>query len=461
MAKEQRVYKAHCLVLPYPSQGHINPLLQFSKLLDHKQVKVTLVTTRFIYNTMYRGSSCTALDTISVETISDGYDEGGRAQAESIQVYLESFWKVGSQTLAELLEKLSGSGCPVDCLVYDAFMPWPLDVARKFGIVGAVFFTQSCAVDNIYYHVNKGLLKLPLTDSEILLPGMPPLEPLDLPSFVYDFGSYPAVFEVVIGQFSNVDKADWVLCNTFYELEEQVVDWMPKFWPLRTIGPTVPSNYLDKRLADDKDYGVNLFKSNNDACMQWLNEHLKNSVAYISFGSAARLGFEQMEELAWGLRRSKSKFLWVVRESEAAKVPKGFIEETVEKGLVVSWCSQLEVLAHEAVGCFITHCGWNSTLEALSLGVPLVAMPQWTDQSTNAKYIRDVWKIGVKAQPDEKGIVRQQEVEHCISEIMEGERGKEIQKNAMKWKELARNAVDEGGSSDKNIDEFIAKLVKR
>ncbi|KAL6209977.1 hypothetical protein ACLB2K_020915 [Fragaria x ananassa] len=339
-------------------------------------------------------------------------------------------------------------------------MPWPLDIAKKFGIVGAVFFTQSCAVDNIYDHVNKGELKLPLTDSEISLPGMPPLEPLDLPSFLSDIGSYPAFFEVVIGQFCNIDKADWVLCNTFYELEEQVVDWLAKFWPVRTIGPTIPSNYLDNRLKDDKGYGVDLFKSSNDACMKWLKKHLKNSVAYISFGSAAQLGLEQMEELAWGLKRSKSKFLWVVRESEAAKVPEGFIEETAEKGLVVSWCSQLEVLAHEAVGCFVTHCGWNSTLESLSLGVPLVAMPQWTDQSTNAKYIKDVWEIGVKAQPDEKGIVRREEVEHCINEIMEGDKGKEIQKNAMKWKDLARKAVVEGGSSNRNIDEFIATLVK-
>ena len=222
MEKEQRDYKAHCLVFPYPSQGHINPLLQFSKLLDHKGVKVTLVTTRFIYNTMYKGSCCTALETISLEAISDGFDEGWKTQGVSIQAYLESLWKVGSQNLAELIEKLSGSGCPVDCLVYDAFMPWPLDIAKKFGIVGAVFFTQSCAVDNIYNHVNKGVLKLPLTDSEISLPGMPPLEPLDLPSFLSDFGSYPAFFEVVIGQFCNIDKADWVLCNTFYELEEQV-----------------------------------------------------------------------------------------------------------------------------------------------------------------------------------------------------------------------------------------------
>ncbi|KAK9941775.1 hypothetical protein M0R45_007469 [Rubus argutus] len=453
--KEHRAYKAHCLVLPYPNQGHINPLVQFSKLLDHKQVKVTLVTTRFIYKTMHRRSS-----RIELETISDGYDEGGKDEAESIQAYIDRFWLVGPQTLAELFEKLSITGCPVDCIVYDSDLPWALDVAKKFGIMGAAFFTQSCAADNIYYHVNKGLLKLPLNESEISLPGLPPLLPVDFPSFIYDFGSYPAFFDIVVGQFSNVDKADWVLCNTFYELEEQVVDWMIDFWPVRTIGPTIPSEYLDKRVENDKDYGTNLFKSNNDDCMKWLNEQPKGSVVYVSFGSGVQLDVEQMEELAWGLRRGKSKFLWVVRESEAAKVPEGFIEETTDKGLLVSWCSQLEVLAHEAVGCFITHCGWNSTLEALSLGVPLVAMPQRSEQSTNAKFIRDVWKIGVKAQADERGIVRRGEVEHCISEIMESARGKEIQRNAMKWKELARKAVDEGGSSDRNIDEFIEKLIK-
>lgn len=247
----------------------------------------------------------------------------------------------------------------------------------------------------------------------------------------------------------------YIFCLKF----AQVVDWMATFLPLKTIGPTIPSHYLDKRLEDDKQYGVSLFNTNNDACMKWLNEQPKGSVAYVAFGSAAQLGVEQMEELAWGLRRSKSKFLWVVREAEAAKLPKGFVEETSEKGLVVSWCPQLEVLANEAVGCFISHCGWNSTLEAFSLGVPVVALPQWTDQSTNAKFIMDVWKIGVKALADEKGVVRQEEVEHCISEIMEEERGKEMQRKALEWKELARKAVDEGGSSSNNIDEFISNLV--
>jgi len=159
------------------------------------------------------------------------------------------------------------------------------------------------------------------------------------------------------------------------------------------------------------------------------------------------------------LRMSNRCFLWIVRASEEVKLPKSFVEETSEKGLVVRWCSQLEVLAHEAVGCFVTHCGWNSTLEALSFGVPMVAVPQWSDQSTNAKYIMDVWKIGLKALVDEKGLVKRDALEHCVREIMEGERGKEIKKNACKWRKLAKEAVDEGGSSDKNIEDFVAKLV--
>jgi pathogen-inducible salicylic acid glucosyltransferase len=85
-----------------------------------------------------------------------------------------------------------------------------------------MLFTQSCAVDNIYYHVYKGVLKLPLSETEIFLPGSPPLQPQDMPSFIYDLGSYSAYFDMLVGQFSNVDKADWLLVNTFYELEEEV-----------------------------------------------------------------------------------------------------------------------------------------------------------------------------------------------------------------------------------------------
>ncbi|KAL6271052.1 hypothetical protein ACE6H2_027963 [Prunus campanulata] len=347
-------------------------MLQFSKRLQHKGLKVTLVTTRSVHKAMHGGAgeqSPSSFFSIALETISDGFDEeGGSAKPESIQAYWDRFREIGSQTLAELIDKLSGSGHPADCIVYDQILPRALDVAKRVGIARAAFFTVSCAVTNIYSFVHKGRLKLPLNpDSEILLPGLPPLQPSDTPSFIYVPESYPAFLKLSVDLFSNLDKADWVFCNTFYELEQEVVDCMIKFWPLRTIGPTIPSMYMDKRYEDNKEYGLSLLKLNSDGCMKWLNAKPTGSVAYISFGSVAGLGEEQMEELGLGLRRSKSYFLWVVRASESVKLPKGFVEE----------------------------------------------------------------------------------------------RAKEIRKNASKWKALAKNAVDESGSSDKNIDEFIAELVQR
>lgn len=217
--------------------------------------------------------------------------------------------------------------------------------------------------------------------------------------------------------------------------------------------------FLDKRLPDDKDYGLSLFKPDAEAPIKWLSSKDTNSVVYVSFGSLANLGPDQMAELAYGLEDSKENFLWVVRETEQSKLPSDFITKVEGQGLVVSWCPQLDVLAHEAVGSFMTHCGWNSTLEALSLGVPMLVMPQWTDQTTNAKYIVDVWKTGVRVKAHDKESFMREDVAKCVNDVMRGAKGEELKENAIKWKELAVEAMSEGGSSDKNIDDFISKVV--
>ncbi|CBI24721.3 unnamed protein product, partial [Vitis vinifera] len=386
MERGRGVGETHVLVIPYPVQGHINPMLQFSKRLASKGLKVTLITT----------------------TPTNNLDD-----------YLERFKLIVSSSLVELIGRYNGSEYPVRVLVYDSVMSWAQDIVERLSVDGAPFFTQSCAVSTIYYHVNQGAFKIPLEGPTVSIPSMPILGVNDLPSFINDTSSYPTLWSLVKTQFSNFEKVNWVFFNTFCELEDEVVKWLASKRPIKTIGPTIPSMYLDRRIDDDEDYGLSLFKPNADACITWLDTKDTVSVVYVSFGSLASLGEEQMEELAWGLKRSNSQFLWVVRELEKKKLPSNFVEETSEKGLVVSWCPQLEVLAHKAVGCFMTHCGWNSTLEALSLGVPMVAMPQWTDQTTNAKFIEDVWG------------------------------------------ELAKEAVNEGGSSDNNIEEFVARLVCR
>lgn len=240
--------------------------------------------------------------------------------------------------------------------------------------------------------------------------------------------------------------------------------WVANQWPLlMTIGPTIPSLYLDKRLEDDKDYGLSLLKPEVDACMKWLDSKGADSVTYVSFGSIAALGPEQMEEMAKGLRRIKKNFLWIVRESEEKKLPHGFSDDVSVsgKGLVLRWCPQLRVLAHESVSCFVTHCGWNSTLEALSLGVPMVVMPQWTDQPTNAKFIVDVWGAGIRIKPNERGIITAEEVETCINDIMVEDKGDSIREKSRRWKELARMSLEEGGSSDQNIRKFVSDLGLR
>ncbi|OVA10651.1 UDP-glucuronosyl/UDP-glucosyltransferase [Macleaya cordata] len=464
MGEEDKACRGHVMVLPFPVQGHINPMLQFSKRLASKGLKVTLATTFLTIKSMQAKAGPVAIESffngqISIEPFSDGCDEGGIDPVSDD--YMEKFKTVGSKNLQELIEKQQRSGYPVKCLLYDSVIPWALSFAKKHGIMGAAFYTQSSSVNAIYYHVYKGLLPSPVQGPTISIPGLPLLETHELPSFVYNIHYYPSLLRIVLDQFSNIDEADWLLFNTFDKLEDEIVNWMAKQSSTRmaAIGPTVPSVYLDKRVEGDNDYGLHLFTPNSDTCMKWLDTKEDASVVYVSFGSLASLGEDQMEELAWGLRRSNCNFLWVVRASEENKLPSNFAEETTEKGLVVRWCRQLEVLAHPAVGCFITHCGWNSTLEALSLGVPMVAMPQWGDQTTDAKFIKDVWKVGVQARVDEKGMVRREEVEQCIREVMEGERREEIKRNAVRWNELAKEAVDEGGSSDKNIEEFVTGVV--
>ncbi|KAF7146045.1 hypothetical protein RHSIM_Rhsim04G0101700 [Rhododendron simsii] len=215
-------------------------------------------------------------------------------------------------------------------------MPFCLDVARKLGIKGAPFFTQACAVSALYYHYNEGNLKIGnhLGTTSFSMPAMPVMEIGDLPSLIQDRDLYPVFLSQMVNQFSNFQKADWLLVNTFDKLEEEVLNWMASRWPkIKTIGPTIPSVYLDKQLEDDKYYGLSLFHPSTEACMKWLDTKEKSSVVYASFGSMATVGGSQMEELAMGLKNSNENFLWVVRASEESKLPSNIVAETSEKGL--------------------------------------------------------------------------------------------------------------------------------
>ncbi|XP_061991709.1 UDP-glycosyltransferase 74B1-like [Rosa rugosa] len=447
-------YRGHVVVLPFPSQGHINPLLQFAKRLASKGVKATLATTSYTVSSI-------CVPNVGVEPISDGFDESGFAQAADEETFLQSFKANGSRTLSQVLKKFEDSEFPVNCVVYDSFLPWALDVAKEHGIFGASFFTNSASVCSILLHIHHGLISLPfkLEDMPLVIPGLPPLDIADLPGMLKKPDSNPAYLRMQLNQYSNLDKADWIFGNTFQALESEAAKGVAKLWPAKLIGPMIPSAYLDGQIKGDRGYGASLWKPLGEECIKWLEAKAPKSVVYVSFGSMVSLTAEQMEEFALGLKESGVHFLWVVRASELSKLPNEIIDSVKEKGLLVTWCNQLEALAHDAIGYFVTHCGWNSILEGLSLGVPMVAVPKWADQMTNAKFVEEIWEVGVRAKEDDGGIVRKEEFVGCLKEVIEGERGKEIKKNSSKWRELAKKEISEGGSSDKGINEYVELLV--
>ncbi|TKW34161.1 hypothetical protein SEVIR_2G286200v4 [Setaria viridis] len=450
----------HVLLVPFPVQGHINPLLQFGKrLASHSGVRCTLAATRFVVN-----STKPTPSSVHVAVFSDGCDGVGPGELGGVGApYFERLESAGSETLDALLQSESEQGRPVHVVVYDAFLPWALGVARRRGAASAAFLTQTCAVDILYAHAWAGRLPPPplLRPEEIRgLDGLScELEMSDMPTFLTDTSYHPSFRELLVNQFMGLDTADHVLVNSFYDLEPQEADYLASTWRAKMVGPTIPSAFLDNRLPDDVSYGIHLPTPMTMESKAWLDAQKVQSVLYVSFGSMASLDPDQMSEIAEGLYNSGRPFLWVVRATETAKLPKDFADKTKVRGFIVPWCLQLEVLAHPSVGCFMTHCGWNSTVEALSAGVPMVAMPNWSDQTTNAKYIQDVWRVGVRVRPDAKGVVRSEEVERCVREVMEGELCKEFRMKALDWSDKAKKSMSEGGTSDTNISDFLSSVA--
>ncbi|KAL9680257.1 hypothetical protein QQ045_018135 [Rhodiola kirilowii] len=460
-------HQAHIISFPFPAQGHINPNLQFCKRLVAKGLKVTLITTISIGNTIHPLKSQVPesdLSRINIEFISDGFDDAKKVEAqiaEDIDEYVKLFEVGVRQSLIKFLQTTREWDCPPKVIVYDSNMSWIQDVADQFGLYGAAFFTASCAAANMFYLAHEGVVKLPV-EGQVSVPGMPLLDSKDVPSFLHEVTSYPTILKLVLSQFGyDLSRAKWVLFSSFDQLEGEVLKSFPSQWAIKTIGPTIPSMYLDKRLSTDRDYGLYLLKPDEGTTTAWLNAKKKGSVLYISFGSLANLSEEQAQEVAYALKTNKHPFIWVVREPERKKLPTDFIENLPDNGLILSWCSQLEVLNHSAIGCFLTHCGWNSVMEALSAGVPIVAMPQWTDQPTNAKYIEDVWKVGIRVKTNQAGkVIPRDEINHCISQVMdEGTTKSDLRANADKWKRLSIAAMAEGGSSDKNINQFVRDVI--
>jgi UDP:flavonoid glycosyltransferase YjiC (YdhE family) len=201
--------------------------------------------------------------------------------------------------------------------------------------------------------------------------------------------------------------------------------------------------------------------------LKWLNNQANSSVLYVCFGSVARLSVTQIRELAVGLERSGQHFFWVLRSPDpkglvsSEILPEGFLERTKSRGIVyMEWAPQLQILAHPAIGGFLTHCGWNSALESMCMGVPMVAMPMQAEQMMNATLIAKNLGIGLRI--NEKGgwveTVGREPIEKAVRTLMDDTTGEKVRRKAKQVSDTLGRTMQPGGSSHRNLALFVQQL---
>ena len=291
------------------------------------------------------------------------------------------------------------------------------------------------------------------------IPGMPGIRLKDIPSFIRTTDRDDVMLNFDGGEAQNARRARGVILNTYDALEQGVVDALRREFPrVYTVGPLAA--FANAARGGELDViGGNLWKEDT-SCLRWLDTQPPGSVVYVNFGSITVMSPAQLAEFAWGLAGCGRPFLWVIRpdlvSGENAMLPEEFVTDTKERGVLASWCPQELVLSHPSVGLFLTHCGWNSTLESICAGVPMICWRFFAEQTTNCRYACAKWDIGLEIDNN----ATREEVARLIKEAMDGEKGKDMKAKATMWKNKAVAATEEGGTSKVNIDRLVGFLLE-
>jgi hypothetical protein len=442
-----------------------------AKLFAEKGVKATIITTplnkpfisKSIEKSIISGHNI-HIQTINFPCIEAGLPNGCE-NIDSIPSleFFSTFFKA-TNLLQEPLEQLLHEHHP-DCIVADMFFPWTTDSAAKFAIPRLVFhgisYFSLCATECIrLYEPFKNVS----SDSEaIVIPNLPgdiKITRLQTPP-IEDSKELEGMVRLMQDIKESEVKSFGVVVNSFYDLENDYADYYinvlgRKSWH---IGPLC----LYNRDIEEK---VNRGKKgfDHDMCLKWLDMKKSNSVVYICFGSIAKFPNSQLQEIAIGLEASGQNFIWVVPKSDEDWKLEEFEKRMEGKGLIIrGWAPQVLILEHEAIAAFVTHCGWNSILEGVAAGVPMVTWPIAAEQFYNEKLVNEVLKIGVPVGVKKwvgfvGDSVEWDAIEKVVKRIMEGEGTKEMRNKVKVLSELAKRAMKKEGSSYSNLDDLIEEL---
>ncbi|GJZ22329.1 UDP-glycosyltransferase 73E1-like protein [Tanacetum coccineum] len=475
----------HLILFPLMTPGHMIPMVDIARLLAQRGAIVSIIMTPINANRFKPVIARAVEDKLKIQILElqlplsevglpEGYENFDLIPSASL------FWKLfaAAGLMKEPAENMLRGLTPTpSCIISDNLLPWTSDLARKFNIPRLVFHGPGCFTFLcIHVAMNTNVLDDIESDSEyFVLPGIPDrieLTKVQASSWGRKDIKEAAEFFEIVREAEEV--ANGIVVNSFEELEPKYVEELAKAKNKKVwcIGPV---SLCNKSSQDIAERGNNT-PFDEPECMKWLDSREPRSVIFVCLGSLARASTKQNIELGLGLESSNVPFIWCVRhtteELEKWFLEEGYEERVKDRGLIIrGWSPQVLILSHQAVGGFLTHCGWNSTLEGISAGVPMVTWPHFADQFINERFIVDVLKTGVKigievpvvvGDQDKLGaLVKKEDVKMAVEGLMsKEEEGEARRERAKELGKRAKRAMEEGGSSHVNLTSMIQDIVE-
>ncbi|XP_047333004.1 beta-D-glucosyl crocetin beta-1,6-glucosyltransferase-like [Impatiens glandulifera] len=434
-------------MLPWLAYGHVSPYLELAKRLADRNFQIYLCSTPINLSSIKKRvtqkySQSIKLIEFHIPSQPDLPDPSFHT-TNGLPLHLNSVLKrameMASPSVTETIKTLKP-----DILIYDFEHQQALIEAASLGVPIVQFFIMSASIlCNYFKAVLKPDVKIPLSSTNLRATNYWQRKRQEmLRQYTNDQGQSRDSVQ------PTRKATDTVLVKTFVELEGKYIEYGPKLFGIKIV-PTGP--LVQKPEEDGED---------NKEVMEWLNKKEKSSTVFVSFGTEYFLSREEREEIARGLELSMVNFIWVLRFSIEDKIsieealPNGFLTRVGDRGLVVEkLVPQARILGHPNVGGFVSHCGWGSTMEAMSFGIPIVAIPMSLDQPGNARLVEEM-DVGLEVNRDDNGGLSGEEIAEFIREVMVGENGKKIRVKVGEMKDKIKSEGEE------DIDGVVEELIR-
>ncbi|CAA3022049.1 hydroquinone glucosyltransferase-like [Olea europaea var. sylvestris] len=463
--------ESHIAIFPTPGMGHLIPLVEFAKKLVQKHnFMVNFIIPKFPTDGPLSNAPKSFFENLTPRI---DYVVLPPANLDDLSEDVKIETRIGltiAHSLSSLRDAVKSliSTKKFVAFVVDLFGTDAFGVANEFKIPPYIFFPSTAMCLSLFLNLSKldESVSCEYRDmsEKVRIPGCMPIHGSDLLQPVQDRKN--DAYKWVLHQSKRYRMAEGIVLNSFKELEPGTIEYLqepetgkPSVY---CIGPLI-------RMGSESE------NNEESACSKWLDEQPSGSVLYICFGSVGTLSHEQITEIAFGLEMSEQRFLWVLRSPSnttanatyfsiqnscdpLAYLPQGFLDRNKGRGLVVpSWAPQAQILSHGSTGGFLSHCGWNSTLESVVNGVPLIAWPLYAEQRMNTVMLTEDMKVALRPKFNDNGLVTRFEIVKIVKTLMEGEEGKEIQSRMRDLKDAAAKVLSDNGSSTKSLAEMVTK----